>query len=187
MTSTLVDEYPFLLYQLLFFPVDVSVIVIIYLTLIRLIVVSFFGIFDRVFPGWDPVPDPHTPSLRIMLRRCPKNSPQCHRCNCCLKSYNHQWSRRRIYPFRLRNFQYQPPDIVPKDHLPESAMPLLLSVFCITSGVERWCHRWAQFIAETPIGSFIHTYCFYVRRRRDTPVFRAYSGTVREADRPRSI
>ena len=42
MTSTLVDEYPSLFQQLLFFPVDFSVIVVTYLALIRLIVVSFF-------------------------------------------------------------------------------------------------------------------------------------------------
>ena len=61
MTSTLVDEYPSLFYQLLFLPVDIYVIVITYLALIRLIFVSSFGIFDRVLPGWDTGPDPHTP------------------------------------------------------------------------------------------------------------------------------
>ena len=36
--------------------------------------------------------------------------------------------------------------------------------------------------------SIIHTYRFCVGRQRDTPVFRAYAGTVRESSyRPRSI
>ena len=55
MTSTLVDEYPSLLYQILFFPVYVYVIVIKYLALIRIIVVYFFGLFDHVFPDGTPV------------------------------------------------------------------------------------------------------------------------------------
>ena len=55
----MVDEYPSLSHQLLFFPVDVSVIVVTYLALTRLIVVSFSGIFDHVFPGWEySVKDP---------------------------------------------------------------------------------------------------------------------------------
>ena len=67
-------------------------------------------------------------------------------------------------------------------------MSLLLSAFCIVAGLERWCNRQAQFLTETPIAAVFHTYCFCVRRRCDTPVFRAYAGTVRDAnDRPRSI
>ena len=99
MTPTLVDEYLSLFYQLLFFPVDVSVIVITYLTLIRLIFVPFFGLFYRVFPGWDPGPDPYTPSLRRMLCRRLKHYPQDYHCNRCQKRYNRQWARRRVYPF----------------------------------------------------------------------------------------
>ena len=40
---------------------DVSIIVITYLTLIRLITVSFFVLFDRILPVLDPGPDTHTP------------------------------------------------------------------------------------------------------------------------------
>ena len=163
MTSTLVDEYPFLFHQILFFPVDVSVIVVTYLALIRIIVVSFFGLFDRVLPGWDPSPDQYTPLRRCMLRRRPKNSPLDHRWNRCQKRYNRQWARMRVYSFRLRPFQYQPPDIVPEDNRPEAAMPILLSTLCIAAGVERWCHRWAIFLATSPIAAVINAYRFYVR------------------------
>ena len=129
MTSTLVDEYPSLFHQLLFFPVDVSVIVVTYLALIRLIDVSFIGLFDRVFPGWDPGPDHYNPSLRCMLHRRPKHSPLDHRWNRFQKRYNRQWARMRVYSFRIRHFQYQPPDIVPEDNRPEAAMYILLSTF----------------------------------------------------------
>ena len=77
--------HPSLFYQLLFLPVDVTIIVIAYLTLIMLIVVYLFGIFDRVFPGWDPVPDTHKPSLWRIICRCPNHSPQDHRWNGCQK------------------------------------------------------------------------------------------------------
>ena len=126
MTSTLVNEYTSLFHQLLFFPVDVSVIVVTYLALIRLIVVSFFGIFDRLFPGWDPGPYQYNPSLRCMLRRRPKHSPQDHRWNHYQKRYNRQLAHMRVYPFRLSHFQHQPSDIVPEDNCPEAAMHLLL-------------------------------------------------------------
>ena len=129
MTSTLVDEYPSLFHELIFFPLDVSVIVITYLTLIKLIFASFFGIFDRIFPGWDPGPDPHKPSLRRILCRRPMHSPKDHCWNCCQKCYNFQWARRRIYSFQLSYFQQQPPDIVQKNHCPEFTMPLLLFSF----------------------------------------------------------
>ena len=82
MTSTLVDEYPSLFYQLLFFPVYVSVIVIKYLTLIRIIVVYFFGLLERVFPRWDPALDPHTASIRRMLHRRPNHLPRDYCWNC---------------------------------------------------------------------------------------------------------
>ena len=188
MTSTSVEEYPPLFHQLLFLPVDVSVIVVTYLALIRLNVVSFFGIFDRLLPGWDPSPDQYTPSLRCMLRRCPKHSSRYHRWNRCQKRYNCQWARMRVYPFRLRHFQHQPPDIVPEDNLPKAAMPILIYVLCISAGVERWCHRQAGFLVRTPIAALIKKYFYYVRRRRDTPVFCAYAGTFREArERPHAI
>ena len=163
MTSTLVDEYRPLFYQLLFFPVDVSVIVITYLTLIRLIDVSFFGIFDRVFPGWDTGPEPHTLSLWHILHRRPKYPPRDHCWNCFRKRYNCQWSRRRVYTFQLHHFQHQTPDIVPMDHRPEATMPLLLSTFYIAAGVERWCHRRARSLAATPTAAVTHIYRFCVR------------------------
>ena len=169
MTSTLVDEYPSLFHQLLFFLVDVSVIVVTYLALIRLIVMSFFGIFDCVFHGWDPSPDQYTPSHRCMLRRCTKQSPQDHRWNHCQKRYNRQWAGARVYPFQIRHFQHQPPDIV------------LLSAFCIDAGVERWCHKQAWFITTSPITVVINAYRLCVRHQHDTTVFHAYAGTVREA------
>ena len=188
MTSTLVDEYPSLFHQLLFFPVEVSVIVVTYLALIRLIVVSFFVIFDRVFPVWYPGLDQNTPWHRYMLRRRPEHSPQDHRCNRCRKRYNRQWACIRVYPFQLRHFLHQPPDIVPEDNRPEADMPLFLSAFCLAAGVERWCHRRAQYLATSPIAAVNNAYCFCVRRQHDMPVFHAYAGTFGEArDRPHSI
>ena len=181
MTSTLVDEYPSLFHQLLFFPVDVSVIVVTYLALIRLIVVSFFGIFDRVFPGWDPGPDHYNPSRRCMLCRRPKHSPLDHRWNRCRKRYNCQWARMRVYSLRLRHFHYQSPDIVPEDNRPEAAMPILLSTFYIAAGVERWCHKRALFLTTSPIAAVITAYRLCVRHLHGMPVFHAYTGTVREA------
>ena len=133
MKSTLFDEHPYLLHQLLFFPVDVSIIVITYLNIIRLIVMSFFGLFDRVFQGWDPGSDTHTPSIWRIMHRRPKHSPQDHCCNLCQKRYNHQWDRRHVYPFQLCHIQYQPPDIVPNDYGPTADMPILLSAFCIAA------------------------------------------------------
>ena len=164
MASTSFDEYPFLFYQLILFPVDVSIIVITYLNLIMLIGASFFGIFDCVFPGWYPSLDPHTPPIRRMLRRRPKNPPQDLRWDHCQKRHNHQWARRRVYTLRLLHFQHQTPDIVPKYHRTKADMPLLLSAFCIDAGVERWCHRQARLLAVTPIAAVIHIYCFCVRR-----------------------
>ena len=181
MTSTLVDEYPSFFRQFLFFSMDVSLIVVNYLALIRLIVVSFFRIFDCVLPGWDPGLDQHTPSLRCMLRRQPKPPPRDYHWKCCQKRYNPQKARMRVYPFWLCHFQHQPHDIVPEDNRPESAMYLLLSVFWKDVGVERWCHRWARLLATTPIVLVINTYRFCVRHLRATSVFRAYAGTAREA------
>ena len=94
----------------------------------------------------------------------------------------------RVYFFQLRHFQHQPPDIVPEDNLPESAMPIPLFAFCVDARVERWCHRRIQFLATSPIAAVINAYCFCVRRQHGTPVFHAYGGTVREAiDQPYSI
>ena len=75
MTSTLVDEYHSLFRQLLFLHVDVSVIVVTYLTLIRLIGVSFSGIFDLVFPVWDPVPFQYTPITPVHVAQTPQAVP----------------------------------------------------------------------------------------------------------------
>ena len=45
------------------FPFDVTIIVVFYLTLIRLIVVSIFGLLDLIYPKWDPGIDAREPSL----------------------------------------------------------------------------------------------------------------------------
>ena len=184
----MVDENPYLLHQLLFFPVDVSIIVITYLTLIRLIVMSFFGIFDRVFPGWDPGIDTHTPSLRCILCIRPKLFPQEHRWNFCRKQNNRQWDRRHVYPFQFQHFHHQPPGIVPKDHRSEAAMPLLIPAFCIAAGSEQWCHKLEKFLTASPTAEIICIYFFCVRHRHNTLMFHAFAGTVREdGEHPRSI
>ena len=75
-----------------------------------------------------------------------------------------------------------------KGSLTQSCHAYTPSDFCITAGVERWCHKLAQFLAGTLIATIIHIYCFCVRHRHDTPMFRAFSGTLREAsNHPRSI
>ena len=71
MTPTLGDEHPYLLHKILFFIVDVYIIFITYLNLIRLIVVPFFGIFDRVLSVWNPSTDTHTPLTWRILHRSP--------------------------------------------------------------------------------------------------------------------
>ena len=143
---------------------------------------SFFGLFDRVFPGWDPGLDRHTPSIWLIMLRHPKHSSQEHRYNLCRKLYNRQWACRRVYPLRLRHFQHHFPDIVPKDHRPESFMPLLLSAFFIAAGLEWWCHNQARILAVSCTASFIPIYHSCVRCWCNPPMFRAFSGTTREAN-----
>ena len=60
--------------------------------------------------------------------------------------------------------------------------PGLEQLFCIATRSERWCHRRARFLTAIPIVTVIHNYCFCVRHWRDTPVFWAYAGTVRDSD-----
>ena len=94
LASTLVYVHTYLFHQLLFLPEEISIIIINYLNLIRLIDVSFFGLFDCVLLGWDPGPDTYTPSLLRILCRCSNHYPQDHHWNRCQKRYNHQWARR---------------------------------------------------------------------------------------------
>ena len=164
MESTSVDEHPYLFHQLLLLTVKVSIIVIPYLTLIRLIVVSFFGLLGLVLPVWYPGPDTHTKSIWRIILRCPKHSLQEHCWNRFQKRYNFQWALTRVYPFRLRHFQYQPPDMVQKDHGPKANMHILLSVSFISSGVERWCHKWARLISASPTAPIIRIHLICVRR-----------------------
>ena len=167
---------------------DVYVIFITYLALIRIIVVSFLGLFDRVFPGWDPGPDLHTPSLRKILRRRPSNPLKTtfgtaaeNATIISAPAGASILSQSAIFNTNLlTSFQ----SIIAQNLPYLSSFPFV----CISAEVELWCHRWSRFLVATPIAEVIHTYCFCVRHRRDTPVFRAYAGTVIDAiDCPQSI
>jgi hypothetical protein len=121
-------------------PIDVTIIVVSYLTLIRLIVVSIFGLLDLIYPEWDPELDAQEKSLRRIQRRRIKHNPFDHRWNHRHKRYNRQWARTRVYPFRIRRFKSRPPGVFPQDQdqdKNQSQMPFLLSVFCIAAGTER--------------------------------------------------
>jgi hypothetical protein len=66
MASTMVDAHPMFTQQLLMFPIDVTIVVVFYISLIRLIVMSSLGLLDRLYPEWDPGLDARVPSLRRM-------------------------------------------------------------------------------------------------------------------------
>ena len=111
----MVDAQPQLFMSLLCFPVDLAIIVIIFLLAHHLIVASMFGLMDHFIAGWDPGPDARRPSTRRQRRKRPKHSPFNHRWNHCRQRYNRQWALRRVYPFCSRRFEFQLPDVFPDE------------------------------------------------------------------------
>ena len=178
----MVDAHPMFHQLLLMFPFDVTIIVVFYLTLIRLIVVSIFGLLDLIYPKWDPGIDARRPSLRRTQRRRIKHNPFDHRWNHRRKRYSRQWARNRA-----RRSKLQSPDVFHQEQgqdKNQSRMPFLLSVFCIAAGTERWISK-----RVTTITSFFKRgFLFFSRRRCPTPMFRAFSSAIDGANkRPRHV
>ena len=185
----MVDAHPMFTQQLLMFPIDVTIVVVFYISLIRLIVMSSLGLLDRLYPEWDPGLDARVPSLRRMQRRRTVHNPLDHRWDHRRKRYKRQWARTRLYPFRIRRFKFHTPDVFPQDQEQEkkSQMPFLLSVFCIAAGTERWISKRFRRVPKFT-SLIIRAFLFFARRRRPTPMFRAFAGTVDDAnERPRHV
>ena len=58
----MVDAHLHLHMQIIFFPVDLVIIMAVYLLAHQLIVVLMLGLMDHFIVGWDPGPGPHCPS-----------------------------------------------------------------------------------------------------------------------------
>ena len=92
--STMIKYNAYLAMEILFFPIDISIIVITLFYAIRLIVVFLLWSSDRAFPGWDPGPGVRFPSSRRQNRVNPRFDPSMHtRRRRHRKQYNRQWKR----------------------------------------------------------------------------------------------
>ena len=110
----MITHNAYLAMEMVFFPVDLSIIVITIYSAIRLIVEFLLWSSDRAFPGWDPGPGVRFPSTRRQNRVKPRFDPSQHtRRRRHRKQYNRQWKRNRVYPGRLKTFVSTVPDTMP--------------------------------------------------------------------------
>ena len=112
--STMIKYNTYLSREMLFFPIDLSIIVITLFSAIRLIVECLLWFSDRAFPGWDPGPGVRVPSTLRQNRIKPRFEPSQHtRRRRHRKRYKRQWKRDRVYPGRLKRFVSTFPDTIP--------------------------------------------------------------------------
>ena len=112
--STMMRYNTYLSRELLFFPIDLTIIVITLFCAIRLIVELLLWFSDRAFPGWDPGPGVRVPSTRCQNRIKPRFDPLQHtRRRRHRKRYKRQWKRDRVYLGRLKTFVYHVPETMP--------------------------------------------------------------------------
>ena len=130
--------------HIIYFPTDLAIVIITYLSAIRMVVELLLYSADSIFPVWDPGPSVRVTSSRYHLRLKPKFDLYDHFQSLRRqKRYNRQWKQVKVHPGRINNFTYHSPGVLPKD-VPAFRTPWLIHLICLVLGMEIFISKFVR-------------------------------------------
>ena len=141
--STFVNLKSYLLMQLIWFPINLAIIVIAYLAVIGPVMGFILSYADYIFQVWYPWKNIRFPLSCHYAPLNPKFNPRDHIiCWHQQKGYNRKRGKSRVHPGRLKTSIYIFPEIISKDASPAKfQIPWIIFLMCFVVGIERFISK----------------------------------------------